>query len=100
MPDLPSGIVTFLLTDIEGSTALWERDRDAMTQVVERHLQLLRVAIDAHGDVLFKTGVLVPRDENDDDRVRAISRRGVRGPFQDSPLPTLGGWPSRYFSPV
>jgi class 3 adenylate cyclase len=27
MPDLPSGTVTFLFTDIEGSTALWERDR-------------------------------------------------------------------------
>jgi hypothetical protein len=27
MPALPSGTVTFLLTDIEGSTALWERDR-------------------------------------------------------------------------
>ena len=30
MPDLPSGTVTFLFTDIEGSTALWERDRTAM----------------------------------------------------------------------
>ena len=30
MPDLPSGTVTFLVTDIEGSTALWERDRAAM----------------------------------------------------------------------
>src|SRR5215211_8860732 len=27
MPELPSGTVTFLFTDIEGSTALWERDR-------------------------------------------------------------------------
>jgi class 3 adenylate cyclase len=27
MHDLPSGMVTFLFTDIEGSTALWERDR-------------------------------------------------------------------------
>ena len=26
MHDLPSGAVSFLLTDIEGSTALWERD--------------------------------------------------------------------------
>ena len=29
MPDLPRGTVTFLFTDIEGSTALWERDRAA-----------------------------------------------------------------------
>src|ERR687890_639492 len=27
MPELPRGTVTFLFTDIEGSTALWERDR-------------------------------------------------------------------------
>src|SRR5215217_5394242 len=54
MPDLPSGTVTFLFTDIEGSTALWERDRVAMATVVERHLQLLRAAIEAHGGLLFK----------------------------------------------
>jgi len=34
MPDLPSGTVTFLFTDIEGSTALWERDRQAMADAV------------------------------------------------------------------
>ena len=45
MPDLPSGTVTFLFTDIEGSTALWERDRQAMATAVERHLALLRRAI-------------------------------------------------------
>ena len=41
MPDLPSGTVTFLFTDIEGSTALWERDRRAMAAVVERRIALL-----------------------------------------------------------
>ena len=55
MPDLPSGTVTFLFTDIEGSTALWERDRQAMADAVERHLSLLRNAVGAHGGVLFKT---------------------------------------------
>ena len=54
MPDLPSGTVTFLFTDIEGSTALWERDRAAMAAAVERHLALLRTAIETHGGVLFK----------------------------------------------
>jgi predicted ATPase/class 3 adenylate cyclase len=55
MPDLPSGTVTFLFTDIEGSTALWERDRQAMAAAVERHLALLDAAIQAHGGVHFKT---------------------------------------------
>jgi predicted ATPase/class 3 adenylate cyclase len=51
----PSGTVTFLFTDIEGSTALWERDRQAMAAAVERHVALLRTAIDANDGVLFKT---------------------------------------------
>jgi predicted ATPase/class 3 adenylate cyclase len=55
MPDLPSGTVTFLFTDIEGSTALWERDRPAMLAAVERHLALLRGAIEEHRGTLYKT---------------------------------------------
>src|SRR5829696_8315698 len=55
MVDLPRGTVTFLFTDIEGSTALWERDRQGMAEAVDRHLALLRTAIDANGGVLFKT---------------------------------------------
>jgi class 3 adenylate cyclase len=54
MPDRPSGTVTFLFTDIAGSTALWERDRVAMRAAVERHLELLDAAIAAHGGVRFK----------------------------------------------
>jgi class 3 adenylate cyclase len=54
MPNLPSGTVTFLFTDIEGSTALWERDRTAMAAAVERHLALLGAAIEAHDGALFK----------------------------------------------
>ena len=36
MSDLPTGTVTFLFTDIEGSTALWERDRAAMREAIAR----------------------------------------------------------------
>ena len=54
MSDLPSGTVTFLFTDIEGSTSLWERDRSVMETAVERHLVLLRRAIEVHDGVLFK----------------------------------------------
>jgi predicted ATPase/class 3 adenylate cyclase len=55
MPQLPSGTVTFLFTDIEGSTARWERDRQAMAAAVARHSALLDAAIQAHGGVHFKT---------------------------------------------
>jgi predicted ATPase/class 3 adenylate cyclase len=55
MADLPSGTVTFLFTDIEGSTALWERDRQAMAAAVQRHIALLNTAIQAHGGIHFKT---------------------------------------------
>ena len=55
MAELPRGTVTFLFTDIEGSTALWERDRVAMASAVARHLTLLEAAITSHGGVHFKT---------------------------------------------
>ncbi|MCC7023474.1 MAG: adenylate/guanylate cyclase domain-containing protein [Thermomicrobiales bacterium] len=51
---LPSGTVAFLFTDIEGSTARWERERDAMAVAVERHLALLKQAVAAEGGVPFK----------------------------------------------
>ena len=56
MPDLPSGTITFFFTDIEGSTALWERDRAALAQAVGRHLALLQAEVETHGGVLLKTG--------------------------------------------
>ena len=51
----PTGTVTFLFTDIEGSTQRWERDRDAMNAALARHDALLRAAISAHGGDVFKT---------------------------------------------
>jgi predicted ATPase/class 3 adenylate cyclase/Tfp pilus assembly protein PilF len=54
LPEFPSGTVTFLFTDIAGSTALWERDREAMRAAVERHVAILDAAIAAHGGVRFK----------------------------------------------
>ena len=55
MPDLPRGTVTFLFTDIEGSTALWERNRQAMAETVARHIDVLGQALRDHGGVHFKT---------------------------------------------
>jgi predicted ATPase/class 3 adenylate cyclase len=55
MTELPSGTVTFLFTDVEGSTRLWERDPAAMRAAVDRHLAMLDGAVTAHGGVHFKT---------------------------------------------
>jgi class 3 adenylate cyclase len=55
MADLPRGTVTFLFTDIEGSTSLWERDRQVMADAIQRHFALLDAAINAHGGIHFKT---------------------------------------------
>ena len=55
MPDLPSGIVTFLFMDIEGSTPLWERDRGAMAAAVARDIVMLHEVIQAHDGIHFKT---------------------------------------------
>ena len=41
MPDLPSGTVTFLFTDIAGSTARWKRDRATPAAVMAEHIALL-----------------------------------------------------------
>ena len=50
----PSGVVTFLFTDIEGSTRRWEADADAMRVALAAHDELLRTAIEGHGGWLFK----------------------------------------------
>jgi predicted ATPase/class 3 adenylate cyclase len=52
---LPRGTVTFLFTDIEGSTQLWAHDPEQMDAAVSRHEVLLRDAITAAGGVVFKT---------------------------------------------
>jgi class 3 adenylate cyclase len=51
----PTGTVTFLFTDIEGSTKLWERDAATMQAALARHDEILRSAIGANGGYVFKT---------------------------------------------
>ena len=46
MPALPTGTVTFLFTDIEGSTKLWEEQPDTMRLALARHDALLRAVIE------------------------------------------------------
>ncbi len=52
---LPSGTVTFLFTDIEGSTRRWEAFPDAMRLALRRHDALLRAALERHEGYVFKT---------------------------------------------
>src|SRR5215210_1166208 len=51
MVDLPSGTVTFLLTDVEGSTALWEQADEAMRVALARHDVLFDDAVAQHDGV-------------------------------------------------
>ena len=55
MSGLPSGTVTLLFTDVEGSTRLWEAERDAMAAALRRHDEILREAIEQVGGYVFKT---------------------------------------------
>ncbi|MGI9179834.1 MAG: ATP-binding protein [Longimicrobiaceae bacterium] len=55
MAEAPSGTVTFLFTDIEGSTRLWERSQERMQSVLARHDALLREGIERQGGYVFKT---------------------------------------------
>src|SRR5215212_9019807 len=50
----PSGVVTFLFTDVEGSTRRWEADADGMRAALAAHDEVLRSVIEAHEGFLFK----------------------------------------------
>lgn len=51
----PAGTITFLFSDIQESTQLWERHPEAMKSNLERHDRLLRDALESHGGRVFKT---------------------------------------------
>jgi predicted ATPase/class 3 adenylate cyclase len=51
----PTGTVTFLFTDIEGSTRLWENHTVSMKSALARHDRLMQASITRHGGCVFKT---------------------------------------------
>jgi class 3 adenylate cyclase len=51
----PSGTVTLLFTDVEGSTRLWDAEREAMAAALRRHDEIVRDAIEQAGGYVFKT---------------------------------------------
>src|SRR6476659_1306342 len=54
MINLPTGTVTFLFTDIEGSTKLWQQFPDAMPAALARHHDLLTQSIERHNGYVFQ----------------------------------------------
>ena len=94
MPNLPTGTVTFLFTDIEGSTQLWEEHPEAMRVAVARHDALVRAAIEQHEGYVFKTlgdafcnrlasANVLDKDTDvavHDDKSRGDRSRSLRGP--------------------
>jgi len=60
MAELPGGTVTFLLTDVEGSTALWEQAPEAVRVALARHDALFEAVIAEHGGAHIR-----PRGEGD-----------------------------------
>src|SRR5947209_6130648 len=60
MSSLPTGTVTFLFTDIEGSTRLWEEHPDAAREALARHDRLVEEIVERNGG-----SVVRPRGEGD-----------------------------------
>jgi predicted ATPase/class 3 adenylate cyclase len=56
MAATPTGTLTFLFTDLEGSTRLWEEHPEAMKDALSRHDEIVRASIDASGGRVFSTG--------------------------------------------
>lgn len=69
---LPSGTVTFLLTDIEGSTRHWEDDASTMAPAVARHYDIL-------DDVIGRWGGVRPVEQGEGDSVVAAFPRATDG---------------------
>ncbi|MGC2375116.1 MAG: LuxR C-terminal-related transcriptional regulator [Solirubrobacteraceae bacterium] len=66
---LPAGTVTFLLSDIEGSTRLWQDEPEAMSRAVPEHYALLQEAVARHGGVR-------PVEQGEGDSIVAAFSRG------------------------
>jgi predicted ATPase/class 3 adenylate cyclase/DNA-binding CsgD family transcriptional regulator len=67
---LPTGTVTFLFTDVEGSTRAWERHGEVMREVLVRQAGLIAAAVAAHGGVR-------PTEQGEGDSVLAVFRRAA-----------------------
>ncbi len=92
---LPSGTVTFLFTDIEGSSARWEQHPTAMRGALAQHDVLLRTAVVEHGGVLIKSmgdGILAAFALAEDALMAALTAQRA---LQRADWGTLGRLPVR-----
>ncbi len=69
-PSLPAGTITFMLTDVEGSTGMWREHPETMFKAAERHHEII------HGTVRRWGGAL-PRDQGEGDSVFAAFARAT-----------------------
>lgn len=93
---LPTGVVTFLLTDVAGSTRLWERQPELMTAVIARHYEIL------HGTVVANNGAL-PVEQGEGDSIVAVFRNGsdaIATAFAAQQLLAAEAWPDGISVPV
>src|SRR5260370_17843516 len=56
MAALPEGIVAYLLTDLEGSTRLWESEPSAMRKAMVKHDSIIGDAVERHAGALVEVG--------------------------------------------
>jgi predicted ATPase/class 3 adenylate cyclase len=52
---MPTGTITLLFTDVEGSTRMWEANPETMNAALAHHDELVRAAVREHGGHVFKT---------------------------------------------
>ena len=60
MADLPVGTITYMFTDVQGSTPLWQQHPNEMKDVMARHDALLTFAVESNGGTVVR-----PRGEGD-----------------------------------
>ena len=84
MPEPPGDAVTFLFSDIEGSTRLWELHPETMREALARHDALSQAAVAAHGGTVVKTTgdglYAVFGDPGDAIRATVVLQRALRDP--------------------
>jgi class 3 adenylate cyclase len=52
---LPTGVITYLFTDVEGSTQLWQQYSDRMSEVLTRHDALITAVVEEHGGMVVRS---------------------------------------------